>query len=373
MTPGTKHLRYAPIIDLLRCAAALMVACFHLFASWPHIMVPVEVFTSYPDNSAYNSIFYFGFIGVQIFFVISGFVIAASCHAHKPRAFFVGRALRILPLLWVITAISATVLIAAGAPFAPTVKAAVKSMLLWPRVGWLDNVVWTLVVECVFYGLVWGCLIIGSNIDHALRRLALVLLTISAAFNTFSLAIGYVGSFLPTLLLARHGAYFALGIAIWAGSQKLDGFRPIALLAIPVCILEIFLLMEQYNAELPLAEHLSFILPAGVWLIALAVIQIGARRTSDSVAPQLRTAGLITYPIYLAHSTIGAAAVAAASSAGLSMEASVITGLLVVALFSWLLVGVIEPLLKPGFRTGLEMLAGLLDLRGRWRARRTAS
>ena len=92
--------RYAPLIDLVRCAAALMVALFHLGTRWPAPnKMPILLYPDYPDYGAFDHLFYWGWVGVEIFFVISGYVIAGSSVGRTARAFFVGRGVRLLPLL----------------------------------------------------------------------------------------------------------------------------------------------------------------------------------------------------------------------------------------------------------------------------------
>ncbi|MEG8224147.1 hypothetical protein OSJ57_26790 [Sphingomonas sp. HH69] len=62
--------KYAPIIDIVRCGAALLVTFFHFLATWPHKDRANLTELGYPADPSLNHIFYFGFIGVEIFFVI---------------------------------------------------------------------------------------------------------------------------------------------------------------------------------------------------------------------------------------------------------------------------------------------------------------
>ena len=48
----------------------------------------------------------FGWIGVEIFFVISGYVIASSAEGAAPRTFLRRRAQRLLPAAWVCATIA---------------------------------------------------------------------------------------------------------------------------------------------------------------------------------------------------------------------------------------------------------------------------
>ena len=73
-------------IQILRAAAALSVALFHA-CQWSQIDFAV------------------GAAGVDVFFVISGFVLWTACETRPitPGAFLLARAQRILPLYWIAT------------------------------------------------------------------------------------------------------------------------------------------------------------------------------------------------------------------------------------------------------------------------------
>lgn len=91
MVPTRAHLPYRPDIDGLRAVAVLPVLLFH----------------------AGLSTFSGGFVGVDIFFVISGYLITSIILADGPRfslaGFYTRRARRILPPLLLVLAVSAAV------------------------------------------------------------------------------------------------------------------------------------------------------------------------------------------------------------------------------------------------------------------------
>jgi peptidoglycan/LPS O-acetylase OafA/YrhL len=90
-----------PLLDLLRFGAALGVAVFHLtFWSWAwsstgtaagfehYVSAGLQFQSAAPFT-------WFGWVGVEIFFVISGFVIANSASNSSATEFLFGRALRL--------------------------------------------------------------------------------------------------------------------------------------------------------------------------------------------------------------------------------------------------------------------------------------
>lgn len=94
MTPGSGRAAYYPYIDGLRAFAVLSVLIYHLHGPW------------LPG----------GFVGVDVFFVISGFVVSASIAAFKGRGlgaflgwFYARRIKRIFPALIVCLLITAWV------------------------------------------------------------------------------------------------------------------------------------------------------------------------------------------------------------------------------------------------------------------------
>lgn len=143
------------LIQILRAMAALMVVAHHasiMLAQRCHLAMPNWI------NGA---------SGVDIFFVISGFVMAISsaplaAAGHPAKTFLARRMERVVPMYWLVTTIKVVVLVlvpALGLNALGGARHVLLSYLFWPSVnpqGSIEPVVvvgWTLSFEMGFYML----------------------------------------------------------------------------------------------------------------------------------------------------------------------------------------------------------------------------
>ena len=82
-------------LDGLRCIAILAVIPFHYFSRW----TPPEYYENlYPYGNVFSPLFRYGFYGVNLFFVVSGFVITLTLYkCSSPFEFGVRRIARLWP------------------------------------------------------------------------------------------------------------------------------------------------------------------------------------------------------------------------------------------------------------------------------------
>jgi peptidoglycan/LPS O-acetylase OafA/YrhL len=363
------------LLDPLRLGAALSVAVFHLMFwswAWPSIGVPpgfehyVAADVQFPSAARFT---WFGWVGVEIFFVISGFVIANSASKSSAIEFLFSRALRLYPAVWVCsTATFIVLLLFAGGEASEFILPYIRAMLLIPkgiRGQWIDCVYWTLAAEMAFYGLVF-CMLLTKKIT--LRHLALGLTIYSGVFNAFALLV--VSRVIPSeilylvVLMFRvpcatwllcHGCFFALGIWLFiSANRKLTALE---LFAVTVTCLsgftEIYCFSSFLLTSIPAISGQSPLAPIVVWAAAVLIIAVAANRSrgstgiaSPDAAGYLRTLGLITYPLYLTHNVFGSAIVRVLVHAGLDASLAVWVGLGMLVLICWLICAKIEPAIR---------------------------
>ncbi|MDP1584222.1 MAG: acyltransferase [Bradyrhizobium sp.] len=363
-----------PLLDPLRFGAALGVAIFHqMFWSWAWVSIGVPGFEQrvaadvlYPSAAPYT---WFGWVGVEIFFVISGFVIANSAATSSPKEFLLGRALRLYPAIWVCATATLIVLVVLGGGRASEyIVPYIHAMLLVPKgvVGeWLDGVYWTLAAEMAFYGLVF-CAMLTKKVT--LRHVAFGLTIYSAVFNAVALLVlsCTTPSDLPYLVilmfrvpcaafLLTHGCFFALGIWLFISANR--ELTPPERVAVAVTCLsgaaEIYFFASFFLTSIPAIADQSALVPIMVWAAAVGLMAWCANRkrrpalaVSREAPAYFRTLGLITYPLYLTHNVIGTAIIRALVDAGLDATSAVWVQLGILVLICWFICTKIEPAIR---------------------------
>jgi peptidoglycan/LPS O-acetylase OafA/YrhL len=367
---------YFSLLDPLRFAAALSVAVFHLMFwswAWSSVFGVAPGFDHYVGSdvqfAAAAPFTWFGWVGVEIFFVISGFVIANSASKSSATGFLFSRALRLYPAVWVCSTLTFIVLLLfASGKASEFILPYIRAILLIPKgiTGqWLDCIYWTLAAEMAFYALVF-CAMLTKKIT--LRHLAWGLTIYSAVFNGFALLV-LSGAIQSDMLywvilmfrvpaatwLLSHGCFFALGIWLFiSADRKLTALEQLAVAV--TCLsgcAEIYYFSSFLLTNIPAISDQSALVPIGVWAAAVSLIAVAANRsrrsavtTSPEPAGYWRTLGLMTYPLYLTHNVIGSAMIRVLIDAGLDASLSVWVALGMLVLICWFICEKIEPAIR---------------------------
>ncbi len=299
-------------LDLVRLTAALCVTTYHL--AFKQIALSGTIVSTVTPTGylpGWWAVTWWGWIGVQIFFVISGTVIAYSMAGASPGLFFRKRVERLYPALLICTTLALPVAIAVfGTPPAKAVRLYLSTNLFHPSGPWLLGQFWTLPMEAIFYGFMW--LVILAGAQARLRQIAWGMACVSALFwLTRSAGVDPLNGRLSCLLLFQHGGYFALGIHL---AQRVPDARPLSRHLLPlVTIITAAMQIKATAAGEMLGHGLadSWIMPFLVWLLAVGAIAASIRfrvRIAAAVAARndaLRLLGLATYPLYLVHMHVG--------------------------------------------------------------------
>jgi exopolysaccharide production protein ExoZ len=221
-------------IQYLRAIAALMVVYFHLVDELPEYTRYLTSGSSVIDFDRLRT-------GVDIFFVISGFIMVVTSRRSAPGEFLVRRAMRIIPLYWILTLLLVLPAIALPAMLhsthPPTAGQIVKSLLFVPfsnpdHSGELWPILvpgWTLNMEMYFYAI-FAILLTAPFRERQIAS-AVGIFALLATLHYWcsdSLSLGW---FYTQPKLLEFLAGMLLGYAFQAGSAKLPRSVSVALIA----------------------------------------------------------------------------------------------------------------------------------------------
>ncbi|MFI9047741.1 acyltransferase family protein [Streptomyces sp. NPDC053427] len=335
-------------LDGLRLLAALMVAAYHyggrggeISGSWGGS--PAHQFPTLAPYFAY------GCLGVQIFFVISGFVICLSGWGRTLRAFIAGRISRLFPAYWaailLVTAVFALPWVAFKA-LSPSEVLTNLTMLQQPLgVKRVLGVCWTLWAEMRFYALFALCVVLPG----ATRKRVVLFCagwTLAAA-----LAQAAHQPFLNVVLMPEYAPFFIGGVGLFLlhryGARDPIGW---AIVLVSWLIGQHYAVAGLWHA--PSAHAFSYRSTA----VIIAVVTLGFALVAAVALGRLRwanwrwltVAGALTYPFYLVHEHLGWVVVRVLHrDAGLPSYATLALTVVLMLALSWVLHRCVERPLTP--------------------------
>lgn len=339
----------APIIavDLLRFGCALLVVAFHVDVAWwltpsPHgalILPPHHV------AKAGNALTRIGWVGVELFFVISGFVIARSAVGTGWRDFLRRRVLRLAPAVWICATLTVAMLLTTGRFGGELAAAWLRSVLFWPIGSAIDSSYWTLGVETFFYLIVAA--IIGSAGSRArIERLGWVIGSVSA--TTWLLAPGWTGDVAPlvtnqtaALLQIPFGVFLAIGMMIAVTDRACLNPARIGFMALLGAAAMIAINFHAAGRAAAMGVATSGLVANLVFFGGLALLVAAPALQAPLarwIAPgTARVLGLMTYPLYLIHQDAGSVVMVRLLEDGVPFRmAQALTALLMLAMAFWI-------------------------------------
>lgn len=294
-------------VDLLRILAAAAVVAFHHLYYYPNhagaFAREVQAGASY------------GYLGVQFFFMISGYVITQSAMGRTRGQFAFARFVRLWPAF--VICLGITVAALSLADHAPDARAVLGNLTMLPRlfsIPYVDHVYWSLMYEIFFYGAVAVLLVGSSDFFQRLR-----------VFTAAWLVLALVGLAvelpkLHTLLALEFAPYFAVGISVFLVRNAGNAVADRALLVASLALAFVFTSIQAYGVgdavfsaapSTRSAEFANRIRPQP-WLCGVLVMAgAGALYASTIMrtGPRLSRAALalggMSYPLYLLHDSFG--------------------------------------------------------------------
>jgi len=308
---------------------------------------PARVFL--PDAAP---VLIYGFLGVEVFFLISGFVILMSSWGRTVREFAASRAARLYPAFWagaiITTVVTAALPISGGLPFARLPDngdlLVNLTMLAEPlNTPLIDTVYWTLWAEFRFY-LIVACVLAAGLTHHRVRVFGTVWLLAALAMPAFP------GAALNEVVMAGFAPYFIAGMTMFLLRRNRRDAWSWALLAACwlVSLQHVHVRALDLKPGFEVAVWPALVLLTGAYAVLLAI----ALGVTDRVSWRwLGTAGTLSYPFYLLHQRAGYSLIRTVH-AGTGLPAPVLIGgaVLVVLVVAGLVHRFVERPLAPVVR-----------------------
>jgi len=292
-------------IDLFRFIAAMMVVMYHYaFRGYRADNMSILEF---PEIGGY---FKYGYLGVDLFFIISGFVIILSIKEYSLSTFLKSRIIRLYPAYWFcLTVTFLVMLIWGGINYSVSIKQFLVNTTMFQGlfgVRSVDGVYWSLLVELKFYIIIAVYMVLRKIRRFDLNVLILFWLVLSCLpvfidFNSF-----FITKILGFVFILNYSSYFIAGMLFYKIYK--EGSNLIYVLGLLVCvclsihhgILQIDFLQDTYGAIFsPLAISLHI---ASFYIIMYLTC---CQKLNILNSPKLIKLGILTYPLYLLHQNIG--------------------------------------------------------------------
>lgn len=283
------------LLDYGRFIAALCVVSFHyLFNGIQNGKV-----SSITHIPAVIDIVKYGYLGVEFFFMISGYVIFFSANHKSAGDFLTSRAVRLFPAFWVaVFFTSAVAFFLGGSLMSVSVPQVVTNLTMFPNFfgyGFVDGVYWTLQYEWKFYFAVFAVLALGLQ---ERLRLIFILWPICMLFAKITdlTALPYMGTYY---------CYFAAG-CLFAMLKEQKSWPALGSLLLCAYLCISFTLEKAVQLETTKGVDYSLIIIAAVVASFFALFAfINTTLGASLKLPGSRLAGGLTYPVYLIHAHFG--------------------------------------------------------------------
>lgn len=285
-------------IDLLRFTAAIAVVFFHYafrgFAANDMTTMP------YPHLAPFAK---YGYLGVELFFMISGFVIIMSTRSGLLKDFIISRFSRLYPAFWACCTITfLTTLIIGEHRYSASTSQYLANMTMFSGflgIPSIDGAYWSLFVEMRFYALVGVVLVIGK-IQRIESLLAIWLIT------TIASELLPTGKLIRYMLISDYSTYFIAGSTFFLIHSKGLNYSRLAIIILSWClallqsIKGIPLFETHYNTTMNEYAICAIITTFYVFMLCISLRLSGFLGRTNWL-----TLGAITYPLYLLHQNIG--------------------------------------------------------------------
>lgn len=281
-------------IDLLRFFAAFSVMLYHY--SFYHNLNDLDHF----QFQKISEITKYGYLGVDLFFIISGFVIFFSAQAANPINFVVSRIVRLFPAYWFCLSLTliATIIFHVSNLGIREILINLTMLQGFLNVPNIDSSYWTLGVEICFYTLIF--ILISLNHLKNARYFFVIWLVLTLVLKLYPI------KYVHIIMIPDYSAYFISGAVFYLARQNGFCLHKIGILLL--CY--IFSIQHGIETAISLQHEthtyfsqfiVAFIITSFYLIFAL----ISSNKIQLSNRKIYLLLGGLTYPLYLIHQKFG--------------------------------------------------------------------
>jgi peptidoglycan/LPS O-acetylase OafA/YrhL len=288
-----KHNRLIEL-DGLRGIAAVMVVLFH--------------YTYAYDNWAKTlnqHFFHFtlGLLGVQIFFIISGFVIFMTIEASSSlKSFAISRFTRLYPTYWACIILTLTILTLFPVPTLGNysfseIMINLTMLQSFFKVPHIDGAYWTLQIELIFY------VFIGILYQTGLLKRIEIISALWLSLVVFSLIFNFkFENYIHFLAILDHAPLFIAGMMFYKLKYHNGNHINHSIIIASLIIYLFSLYQRSGNVILSSNYFIPIILISFIFAFFYILVYFNVNFLRNKY---LQFLGYISYPLYLLHEMIG--------------------------------------------------------------------
>jgi len=276
-------------LDLIRFFAALSVVLYHYISRKGS-----DVFPTFSEVTNY------GYLGVPLFFIISGYVIALSANNRTALEFGVSRFIRLYPALWVGVLFTVLIVFIFKEEHYTIYEIAANFTLLNEYLGFkdIDGVYWTLKAELKFYVCIFLLLLFGVFQKY---RIWISIWLVMTFIYTIIKQPFFMGWFItPT-----YSSFFIAGIAFYLIQKEGVKFFNLSVLFLSLIISSFNAYHQASSFMYNTSSFNQFISVVIVWLFYVIFYLLCIGKMQLKSRQMYIVLGGLTYPLYLIHNVAG--------------------------------------------------------------------
>jgi len=291
-------------IDLIRFIAAVYVVFYHYgFRGFAKDNMSILHFPELENFSKY------GYLGVDLFFIISGFVIIMSVRNSDLIDFCISRFTRLYPAFWICIILTAVFTVFfGGAIYIVTIQQVLFNLTMFNGffgVEHVDGVYWSLVIELQFYFLI-AIILFFKKLKY-IKTFGYVLLAISISqlLLPFAEAPRFV-QVIYYITFARWNPYFIAGMFFYFMRSENEILKNLIPILVAYFVAIIYALQNlEYKAEAYGHSFSESIVIALITSFFIVIFLVSINKLKMLNKKKFLYMGILTYPLYLIHQNIG--------------------------------------------------------------------